>query len=146
MTEATDLTALAARLATLEAHAELWNLIARYANAVDDRDYEALGLMFTDDAVFDSSSGDHVQGATEVVDYLRIRAATDQWRIHAPTQLVLTALSPSAADGIVSGFAVRKLADGGQRTFGLRYRDRYHKTDSGWRFHRRAVYDIKHIS
>ena len=48
---------LAARVRHLEDRAEIEELIARYAVAVDDRDFDTLTDMFTNDAIFHNVRG-----------------------------------------------------------------------------------------
>ncbi len=56
-----------ARLRRLEDRAELAELIARYALAVDDRDLEAIAALFTPDGAFRSKDGVMQARGTEAV-------------------------------------------------------------------------------
>lgn len=135
-----------ARLAAIEARAAIWELVVRYAAAVDSYDYPALEGMFTADTEFISSTGETFATRAVVIDFLRDRAATDRWRVHTPTSLVLDRLDDAAAEGTVNGFAARALEDGSQMFFALRYDDAYVRDDGVWRFARRRVHDVRHLA
>ena len=55
----------------LEDRLELMSLPGRYGNAMDDRDWGALALIFTDDAVFDvRPMGVRMEGLAEIVAFM----------------------------------------------------------------------------
>ena len=69
------------RLTRLEAHEDIRQLVARYGIAVDDRDMETVGSLFTADAVFRHGDNSLVNdGRQEIVDFYtdRLRSFA-QW-------------------------------------------------------------------
>ena len=72
---------LAARVRRLEDRWALADLVSRYAVAVDDRDWDAVGAMYARDSVFDSVLG-RFEGRDAVVEYYRER--TESFGPHLP--------------------------------------------------------------
>lgn len=130
------------RVAALEARMEISQLIAQYGPAVDDRDYETLGSLYTADGVFDTVGG-RLSGRAAVVDYYRQRGSAYGATYHYPHSIEIHLDEPSsdhraAARGVVCAHAELAI-DGVTHLVGLRYHDAYKHEDSAWRFYERVV-------
>ena len=130
-------TDLEARIRNLEDRVELGDLIARYGRYVDDRDYEALGTLYSHDAVFDTVGGPKT-GHQAVLDYYRERLALFGPTYHYPHTQEITFTSADQAEGLVCAHA--ELAIDGEAVWvAIRYDDRYVREDGRWLFRERAV-------
>jgi hypothetical protein len=142
----TDSEELTTRVRRLEDRAELWELVCRYAVAVDDEDYGTLETLFAPDAEFVGLSGDTTSGRDAVIDYLRERASTaHKQRVHTPTSQVLESLGEDRAEALVNCYAALFGHDGSETFFAFRYRDEYQRAAGRWSFRRRHVHDVKHL-
>jgi ketosteroid isomerase-like protein len=136
---------VAARVQALEDRAAINDLIIRYAEAVDNRDNDALASCFTDDAEA-SFAGVPVpgRGGAAVVAFLgslgdggppavgRLKSS------HLFTNVAISVQGDEAeARCSASVYSVRD--DAGQiRVRGVSYRDRMRRTPDGWRISKRA--------
>ncbi len=103
-------------------------VIALYTHVVDGRLWDRLSEVFTADAVFDASS----HGATPAVGVAKIRGRwerTPPQRHHFSVDTVARADGPGGA--IVHTKSLSLLFDGSVSA-GV-YRDRFVRTDAGWR-------------
>jgi ketosteroid isomerase-like protein len=125
------------RVRRLEDIEELHQLVARYGQVVDDRDIEALGELYTADAVFDSRSGP-LTGREAVLGYYRTQLASYGVTYHYPHSHVVDITGPDTAQGTVHAHA--ELAIDDQAVIvALRYTDTYRREAGRWRFrHRHA--------
>ena len=125
---------LARRVHALEDRWEISELVAQYGRAVDDRDFDTLGEMYTADAVFDSVGG-RTTGRRSVIDYYRARTAAYGATYHYPHSNEIELVDPDRARGVVCAHA--ELAVGDESVFvALRYLDDYRREDGRWRFPR----------
>jgi uncharacterized protein (TIGR02246 family) len=137
---------LATRVRRLEDRAELWELVSRYAVAVDDEDYGTLAKLFVPEATFVGLSGDVTSGRDHVIDYLRERASTaHKQRVHTPTSQIVERLDVDRAAGLVCCYAALYGHDGSDSFFAFRYDDDYRRDAGRWCFERRRVHDVKHL-
>jgi ketosteroid isomerase-like protein len=111
-------------------------VLVRYANAIDELDFDALSTVFTPDVRASYSGGPWLQGIDAIVEHisgLRTFAATfhfmgnmqidvDGDRATAMTRSMTHLIAP---DGVLHARA-------------LRYRDRLVRTDAGWRIAERV--------
>lgn len=127
--------ALAARLQRLEDRAAIEELIARYAIAVDDRDLEALGALFTPDAAFRSKDGVmDARGRELVLEQFRGRFQALTISNHFSHGHILTFGEGSdEAQGLISAHA-EVWRNGRALIAALRYEDRYRRHEGCWRF------------
>ena len=123
------------RISRLEDRSEIIELAARYANAVDDRDIEAVGEMFCEDGVFGRYNGtDRAEGRDAIKAFYRERLGMVGPSFHYPHAHVIDFESESSARGTVTAHAEMGVADRLVIT-GFRYEDRYRKDSDGrWRF------------
>ena len=109
-------------------------LVARYARALDTRDWEALTQCFTADAQAEFSGVRLEPGADAIVRHLRQLES-----VTASTHLTGNVLIDFDADGaLVESQALVHLAlDQGVRVRGVFYSDRLVRVDGGWRIQER---------
>jgi uncharacterized protein (TIGR02246 family) len=137
---------LETRLRALEDRSALWELVSRYAMAVDDEDYEALRGLFAKDATFHGLQGEPAEGRDAIVAYLNHRAATaHRSRVHTPTSQVLDGVGSDSVEGTVACYAALFGTDDSKTFFAFRYADRYVREDGRWQFASRRVHDLTHI-
>jgi hypothetical protein len=121
---------------TLEDRLELHELPGRYGDAIDDRDWDRLGLIFTDDAVFDLTDlkAPRLDGIDEIVRFMDEEAA------HPHTHMMTNIYADATADGARLRFRIVALMPKGKVTTGSYYDDVV-KTPDGWRVkHRVCTY------
>lgn len=126
-----------ARLARLEARAEIEELLVRYTLHIDDHEFESLGALFTPDAVFGSPSRMH-SGRDAIVANYRSAGARYPLSLHEVRGLVLEFDDDDHARGRVVGYSEQA---GGQDTVAtsIRYDDEYARVDGRWLFAARRV-------
>jgi hypothetical protein len=120
----------------LRAGEEIKQLKARYARAVDTKDWALLAEVFAPDAISGPNErGDVTQGIDAITD--RLRGALDGVEtVHHAHSPEIEVTSPNVATGIWAqedqlwGFPVG--TNGRMHGFG-HYHDRYVKLDAGWR-------------
>jgi ketosteroid isomerase-like protein len=132
--------ALASRLQRLEDRAAIAELIARYAVAVDDRDLDALGELFTPDGVFRSKDGVmDARGRAPVLEQFRGRFRALAVSNHFSHDHILTLHEPrGSAHGLVSAHA-EVWRNGRALIAALRYEDTYRLHEQRWRFAERLL-------
>ena len=131
-------TALAERLQRVEDALAVRELAARYALAIDDRDWDTLRDLYTADAVF-AGAAERVTGRDAVVDYLARRMALVGPTTHSPHAHVVDWGAPGEATGTVSAHA-EQAVDGVALVLAFRYSDVYRREDDGrWRFRSREL-------
>ena len=125
------------RLQRLEDRVAIEELLARYANACDDRDMPALAACFATDFEFDSVAG-HSVGREAAMAYYHERLAMYGVTFHVPHTLVLEELGDDSARGVVTSHAEMEI---GHELFvtAFRYHDHYVREDGRWRFRLRGV-------
>ncbi|WP_370324173.1 nuclear transport factor 2 family protein [Euzebya sp.] len=131
---------LAGQVRWLVDRAELQDLVAAYAMAVDDRDWDAVGEMYAEDSVFQGSLGPN-RGRDAVVAYYRERTEQFGATYHYPHSQVVTFTGPDTASGTVAAHA--ELAIGDETVvIALRYADAYVREGGRWRFRERTVQQL----
>lgn len=126
---------LAARLQRLEDRAAIEELIARYAIAVDDRDLDALGALFTPDGAFRSKDGVmNARGRAAVLEQFRGRFSALAISNHFSHDRILTfSERPGEAHGLITAHA-EVWRNGRALIAALRYEDTYHRHEGRWCF------------
>ncbi len=130
---------LAERVACIEARQAIQDLVVRYGMAVDDRDMQLVGSLFTDDAVFrhgDDSIVNH--GRAEIVDFYTDRLRAFGATYHYPHSHLIDIVDADTATGVVCAHAELGI-DGRTYVTALRYHDRYRCVDGVWRFTERRL-------
>lgn len=131
---------LEARIQRLEDRQAILDLVARYYNAVDDRDIDAVGAMFCLDGVFGRFNGsDRAEGRDAIVRFYNDRLSLAGPSFHYPHAHVIDFHSDIEASGVVTAHAELGVEDKMVMT-GFRYQDRYRKESDGrWRFAERLT-------
>ncbi|NYG59895.1 ketosteroid isomerase-like protein [Nocardioides daedukensis] len=133
--------------------AALSDLVHRYAAGVDDRDFDSVAALFTEDGILAAAAPPkHLDPVTEhvgrdgVLEAMQALLAV-RGTFHAVAGEVFTILGPDTASGRVACQAHHffELADessprASDLTWTVTYRDSYRRTSQGWRFARREVY------
>lgn len=118
---------------TATAHAEIAGCIARYARALDDRDFDAVGECFTDDAQATYSGVVLAPGRASIIAHLQgLRSLIASTHVMS---LPVIELDGDRARVETSGlaFLVAESADGPVvRTRGLRYVDQFVMSNGRW--------------
>ena len=113
---------------------EIHELPGRYGDAIDDRNWEGLGRVFTDDATFDLTDlgGPVLRGLDEIRRYMDTEAT------HPQTHLMTNIYADEQPGGAKLCFRLVARQKGG--VFGTAsYYDDVVKTPSGWRVQHRVV-------
>lgn len=135
-----DDTALA-RIQRLEDRLDIAELIARYGIVLDNRDYAAVGELFTEDARFWQHVGDtDAHSRQGIVDFYRERLGHSGPSYHYHHGHVVEFDDDRSAHGIVTAHAEMGI-EGRMILVGLRYHDVYVKGDDDrWRFAERETW------
>ena len=118
------------------------DLLTRYAWAIDDKDWDALATVFTEDARIDYTSAGGISGTRDdVVAWLAETLSAFPMTQHMVTTRQVT-LDGDRATARSMLFNPMGLSDGegGLRVFytGGVYRDRLRRTSDGWRIEERT--------
>lgn len=114
---------------------ELHELPGRYGDAIDDRDWDRLDQIFTDDAVFDLT--DLGEPRLEGLD--AIKAYMDTEARHPRTHTMTNIYVDETDDGVMLHFRILALLPEG-RVGTASYHDRVVKTPDGWRVADRMIH------
>ena len=132
---------LEARLRRVEDRQELAELVLLYFHVMDERDLDALPMVFTDDAHL--GSGDGVFDATgldTIAQTYRGRFDALGPTFHYSHGLIVEfdGSDTDTAVGTLTGHA-EVVRNGTPMIVGLRYRDSYRRTEDGWRIADRVM-------
>lgn len=130
------------RIQAIEDRLAIQQLVSTYGIMLDDRNYEAVGELYTEDARFWQHAGDTTDASTRVgiIDFYRERLGHCGPSYHYHHGNVVTFNDSHNAHGIVTSHAELGI-EGRMIMVGLRYHDRYRKGDDGkWRFSERETY------
>ena len=111
---------------------ELHELPGRYGDAIDDRNWDRLREIFTDDAVFDLTGvgARRLEGIDDIVHFMNVEASHP--KTHMMTNIYV---DEQDENGIMNFRIVALLGKGLVGT--ASYYDRVVKTDQGWRVQHR---------
>lgn len=127
------------RIARLEDRQAIAQLTASYCFAIDDRDLDTVGRLFTDQGHFGSLDGAmSARGREAIVEQFRSRFSVLGASNHVAHNQLIHLDSATRAHGLVSSHAeVWRM----ERTMvtALRYTDQYEKVDGEWRFAERLL-------
>ena len=127
------------RIERLEAREAIRTLVADYSMAVDDRDVETIGTLFSEDGVLGHADGSAVMhGKHEIVDFYNGRLGDMGPTYHYPHSHKITFSDSDNANGIVLAHA--ELSQEGKTYYtGLRYNDKYQQHNGNWVFQERLL-------
>lgn len=129
------------RIARLEAESQIRNLVASYSLDIDERNLDAVGRLFTDDASVLSADGVMgAKGRDAIIEQYRGRFRALGPGMHFMHDLAIEFEGDGTeqARGRVSGHA-ELWRNGKMMLVGLRYYDRYRNTADGWKFAERRI-------
>lgn len=113
---------------------ELHELPGRYGDAIDDRDWERLSQIFTDDAVFDLTD----LGVPLLEGLDAIKVFMDVEAQHPRTHTMTNIYVDETREGVKLNFRIVALLPEG-RVGTASYYDDVVKTDAGWRVKHRIT-------
>ena len=113
---------------------ELHELPGRYGDCIDDRAWDRLPQIFTDDAVFDLTD----LGAPRLEGLDAITRFMDEEAAHPRTHMMTNIYVNETDDGVELRFRIVALLGQG-RTGTASYYDHVVKTDEGWRVQHRVT-------
>jgi|TARA_Y100001970_G_scaffold259823_1_gene341241 3-phenylpropionate/cinnamic acid dioxygenase small subunit len=111
---------------------ELHELPGRYGDAIDDRNWDRLREIFTDDAVFDLTGvgARRLEGIDDIVHFMNVEAS------HPKTHMMTNIYVDEQDENVIMNFRIVALL--GKGLVGTAsYYDRVVKTDEGWRVQHR---------
>ncbi len=111
---------------------ELHELPGRYGDAIDDRNWDRLREIFTDDAVFDLTGvgARCLEGIDDIVHFMNVEAS------HPKTHMMTNIYVDEQDENVIMNFRIVALL--GKGLVGTAsYYDRVVKTDQGWRVQHR---------
>ena len=119
---------------TLADRLEIHEIPGRYGDSIDDRDWNKLRAIFTEDAVFDLTGvGSRVlNGIDDIVNFMEEEAA------HPRTHMMTNIYCDPTPDGAELRFRIVALRGKGL-TGTASYYDQVVKTDEGWRVKHRVT-------
>ena len=138
MDEKSDLS-IEERLYFLEQREHIRELVCDYSMAVDDRDIETIGDLFTQDGVFAHADGTAaMESRDEIVSFYQGRLGSMGATYHFPHSHKIVFSDETNATGIVLAHA--ELSQEGMTYYtGLRYMDTYQKEGARWQFSERLL-------
>lgn len=113
---------------TLADRLDIMEIPGRYGDSIDDRNWEKLRRIFTENAIFDLTGvGSRVlNGIDDIVNFMEEEAA------HPRTHMMTNIYVDEVDDGVELRFRIVALLGKG-KTGTASYYDRVVKTDDGWR-------------
>ena len=118
---------------SVEDRLELHEIAARYGDLIDERDWEGLAAVFTDDAVFDATDlGNRLMNGLEA-----IRRNMDKTPTHPLGHHITNIYVQCAGDEVILHSRIIAAGHRG-RVSSASYRDRVRKTADGWRIYHRV--------
>ena len=120
---------------------EIQELVVRYGFVVDDREWDGLGEIFTEDAVVDLRDHD-VDPPAGLGPYSGLEEITHHYRdvlTHPRQHMLVNHVIDDVSDDEVVVRSKALVALSGQRFADLLYRDVVVRTERGWRIRRKTV-------
>lgn len=131
---------LEARVRRLEDRFAINDIVVSYATLLDDEQWDALGELFTEDAVF-ASPNSTTTGRAAIVENFKAKHAPYVATWHDPHGIVVEFDGDDVARGMVIGYA--ELGRPGMTVVtSIRYQDDYRREGGRWRFARRHVLSL----
>jgi hypothetical protein len=141
-TQESNRPSLEQRIQRIEDRLAIQELVSTYGIVLDNRDYDAVGELYTGDARFWQHAGDTTEASTRdgIVEFYRERLGHCGPSYHYHHGNVVTFEDDRNATGIVTSHAELGI-EGRLIMVGFRYHDRYRKGhDDTWRFAERETY------
>ena len=128
------------RLQVVEDRFAINDLLVRYAILLDDRRFEEVGMLFTDDGVF-SSPNSRTVGRAAIIENFRVKHEGFVATWHDPHASLAHIVDAEHAQGTVIGYAELAGPDHAITT-SIRYQDDYRRVDGRWFFASRHVLSL----
>lgn len=128
------------RISRLEDRFAINDLIVSYATLLDDAQWDALGELFTLDAVFGSANST-TTGRAAIIENFKIKHAPFCATWHDPHGIVVDLIDENHAIGTVIAYAELGQPDVTLST-SIRYQDNYLREGDAWRFAKRHVLSV----
>ena len=115
---------------------EIQDLMVRYAYAIDDRDFDKLDSVFTDDAIIDYSEAGGAKGSLEdIKKYLpdAMKAFPGFQHLSACTEIKLDGDTAETRTILFNPMVHGEGKDQSVFFIGLWYEDKLRRTEDGWR-------------
>jgi hypothetical protein len=128
------------RISRLEDRFAINDLVVSYATLLDDAQWDALGELFTPDAVF-ASANSTTTGRTAIIENFKVKHAPFTATWHDPHGIVVDLIDENHATGTVIAYAELGSSDLTLAT-SIRYQDDYRRDEGKWRFAKRHVLSL----
>ncbi len=128
------------RIKRLEDRSAINDLVVSYATLLDDAQWDALGELFTLDAVFGSANSTTI-GRTAIIENFKVKHAPFTATWHDPHGIVVDLVDENHATGTVIAYAELGAPDLTLST-SIRYHDDYRREGNVWRFAKRHVLSL----
>ena len=132
------------RVQALEDRFAINDLLVRYAVLLDDRRFDEVGHLFTEDGVF-SSPNSRTVGRSAIVENFRVKHDGFIATWHDPHASLAALSDADHAQGTVIGYAELAGPDHAITT-SIRYQDDYRRVDGRWLFASRHVLSLYGMS
>lgn len=131
------------RIARLEDRFAINDLVVSYATLLDDAQWDALGELFTQDAVFGSANST-TTGRAAIIENFKVKHAPFTATWHDPHGIVVDLVDENHAMGTVIAYAELGAPNLTLST-SIRYHDDYRREGGVWRFAKRHVLSLYSI-
>lgn len=128
------------RIQRLEDRFAINDLVVSYATLLDDAQWDALGELFTLDAVFGSANST-TTGRAAIIENFKVKHAPFTATWHDPHGIVVDLVDENHATGTVIAYAELGAPDLTLST-SIRYHDDYRREGNVWRFAKRHVLSL----
>lgn len=128
------------RIQRLEDRFAINDLVVSYATLLDDAQWDALGELFTLDAVF-ASANSTTTGRAAIIENFKVKHAPFTATWHDPHGIVVDLVDENQATGTVIAYAELGAPDLTLST-SIRYQDHYLRDEGRWRFAKRHVLSL----
>ncbi|MGH0028875.1 MAG: nuclear transport factor 2 family protein [Myxococcota bacterium] len=120
---------------------EIGEILARYASSLDERDWPRLATCFTPDAVGDYGMGDPLEGYAAIEALCRgtLEPLDASQHLVGSIEIDLDGDTATSRCALQAQHTRRGLPDGENYLIGGTYRDRWVRTDTGWRIAHRQL-------
>jgi 3-phenylpropionate/cinnamic acid dioxygenase small subunit len=121
-----------------ETRQDIADLFVRYANAIDQRDWDTLRACFTEDCDADYGAIGHWRSADEITEWMRVTHEPLGTTLHRITNQQVTSVGPvgATARAYIDALVMFPGGKTGTRATGF-YDDELVRADDGWKVARR---------
>lgn len=125
---------------------DISDLLVRYASAIDRREYQLLGTVFTDDCDADYGVIGRWHGVEAVIEFMDLAHAMAGYTMHRLSNIAITVSGDTAtARTYIDGLIMAADNSGGVNAVGF-YDDEIVRTADGWRIARRQFTNVRVVT